>query len=95
MSVGTVIVVVAAALAPLGAYLVAARQFSGKVKTSDASELWAESTRIRKWSSERIGELNNTVNDLESRVKELEHSNGSLEDENRTLKRELAECRGV
>lgn len=78
-----VLVAVAVALiAPLGAYLVAARQFSGKIESSDAKELWAESKAIREWSQARIA-------DLYDRVRALEQSNDTLERENRECARQV------
>lgn len=73
---------IAAVFGPLAAYLVAKRQFSGEIETSDAKELWAESRAIRKWSSERIRELEDRNEALEARV---DH----LEDENRELRTRL------
>lgn len=44
----TVVVPVAVALiAALGGWLVKARQLSGKIETSEAADLWAESAAIR------------------------------------------------
>jgi hypothetical protein len=92
MSVPLILAVVAAISAPIGAYFVAARQFSGKIETSDAAELWEESRSIREWSAKRMGELNELVGSLEVRVRDLEIHNGNLEIENRRLARELEEC---
>lgn len=76
-----------ALIGPVGAYLVAVRQLSGKIKNSDATELWAESRSIREWSAARIKELNEHIDELEERVAELEKTNRELTDENRDLKR--------
>lgn len=73
--------VVVALIAALGGFWVAQRQFSGQIKTSEASDLWNESSSIRKWSSERI-------NALESRVESLEHKNDGLLEESRELRRQ-------
>lgn len=59
------------ALANLVALMIAARRFSGKVGSSEAAQLWAESRAIRQEAQERIL-------DLEKRVKELEHENYKL-----------------
>lgn len=77
----TVIAILAAIAAPLGAYLVAARRFSGRIESSDAKELWEESRSIRDWSQDRIRELTREVAQLREelrvargRIAELERS---------------------
>jgi hypothetical protein len=70
--------VFAAILGPAGAYLVAVRQLSGKIKNSEASELWEESRSIREWSTARVKELNEHIRELEARVDELEAENRQL-----------------
>lgn len=81
--------VVAALVGALTSYIVAARRFSGKIETTEAKELWAESRAIRKWSQERIETLNTTVARLEARNAELETRVEHLEDENTALHREI------
>lgn len=95
MTAGTLIAVVAATITPVIAYLVAARQFSGKIETSNAADLWKESKDIREWAMGRIRGLEGTVFELEGRIKDLEKCNGSLARENRQLERDLARCQGV
>ena len=85
MDPAPLIAIVVALIAPLGAYLLAARQFSGKIKTSDASELWTESRSIREWSQARIRELHEREDELETRI-------ANLEALNTTLKTELDSC---
>jgi chromosome segregation ATPase len=85
------IIIVSAVVGAIGAYLVAARQFSGKIETSDAKELWQESRSIRDWSTQRIGTLNENVERLEERVGALEGSNEQLAAENQKLITEIAE----
>lgn len=82
--------VVAAFIGALGSYTLAARRFSGKIETTEAKELWAESRSIRKWSQERIEELNGVVGRLEARNSELEDRVEYLELENAALHREIA-----
>lgn len=82
--------VAAALVGALASYIVAARRFSGKIETTEAKELWAESRAIRKWSQERIETLNATVARLETRNSELEQRVDHLEAENETLHRELS-----
>lgn len=67
-----------ALVGPAGAYLVAVRQLSGKIKNSDASELWEESRSIREWSTARNKELSDHIEKLETRVDELEEENRKL-----------------
>lgn len=54
-------VIAGASLAAIATYLAVARQFSGKVATSDASQLWEESRAIRAWSTEELGRLRERV----------------------------------
>ena len=70
LDVGTIIALVAALVGPLGAYLVAARRFSGQIETSAASELWAESSAIRVWSAARIKELQEEIAELREDLEE-------------------------
>lgn len=80
-----VIALIVALIGPVATYLVAAKQLSGKIKNSDASELWSESRAIREWSSDRIRELNQHVDELEKRLDTVEQSNRDLMEENRNL----------
>lgn len=75
--------VVVAALAlggPFLAYLLAVRKTSGRIRASDASELWEEAGNIRRECAER-------VRALEDRVSELETMNFKLREENTRLLR--------
>lgn len=86
---------VIALLAPLGAYLVAARKLSGQVKNSDAADLWKESSDIRKWSTDRVKELDDQVREVEARLIKLEVENGELARENRRVMRELVDLQEI
>lgn len=77
----------------LATYLVAARNLSGRIKNSDASELWAESRSIREWSTERVRELDEHIDRLEDRLGIVEKANHALTEENMRLNRELFELR--
>lgn len=90
----TTVALVAAVAGPLGAYIVAARRFSGKIASSDATDLWKESSAIREWSSTQIAVLSQHVAKLEERVSSLEGSNEDLSRENRTLLRENQKLHG-
>lgn len=89
-ALGAMVVAVVTALAT---YLVAARGLSGKIKNSDAEELWAESRSIREWSTKRVQELNQHVDNLERRLNDLERKNDELAAENRKLMREIFDLR--
>lgn len=84
------ILVLGIVLGPLLTYLVAARRLSGSIKDSEASSLWAESSSIREWSTERVRELTAHVTDLEGRMESLETKNGELLQENKQLIMEKA-----
>src|ERR1043166_4928130 len=62
---------VAAAVAPLAGWLIAIRQFSGRIGSSEAAELWEESSRIRGGSRQRIADLGARVAALEKENDEL------------------------
>src|SRR5215210_2501052 len=67
---------------------------SGQIRHSEATELWAESRSIREYSSARIKELDEHIDDLERRLTEVEKVNTELAAENRKLMREIYELRG-
>lgn len=85
----TIGIVTAAVVTGLVTYLVAARGLSGKIKNTDAQELWAESRSIREWSMSRVKELDEHINRLEARLVEVEKRNTSLAEENRRLQEDL------
>lgn len=87
--------IVVAVISALVTYLVAARNLSGKIKNSDAAQLWAESKSIREWSAERVKELDLHIERLEKRLNDVEAANTKLAEENRQLGRDLYECRNV
>lgn len=82
-----------AVITALATYLVAARSLSGKIKNSDAQELWAESRSIREWSMDRVKELDEHIKRLEDRLVEVEKANTKLASEHRKCQRELYEAR--
>lgn len=89
----TLVAIVVALISPLASYLIAARKLSGRIKDSDATELWAESRSIREWSMERVKELDRHIDQLEARIVEVEKRNTQLADENRGLQREIYDLR--
>lgn len=95
-------VVLVALISPIGAYIMAARRMSGKIATSDAEQLWAESKAIRDWSAERlraadneIAELRKRVDRLWRRIRELEDRNLELEDELEAAHNRIFELEGT
>lgn len=90
----TLVAAVAAVAGPLCAYLVAAKRFSGKIASSDAADLWKESSAIREWSGTQITALSSNVARLEQRVQALEGSNEELSRENSRLVRENERLNG-
>lgn len=86
-------IVFSAVVAALGGYLVSARALSGKIKNSDAQELWAESRSIREWSTSRVKDLNDHVDELEKRLAVIELANSKLAEENRDMSRTIYDCR--
>lgn len=87
------IAIVVALIGPLLTYLVAARKLSGRIKDSDATELWAESRSIREWSTARVKELDDHIDKLEERLLKVETANIALAEENRGLLREIYDLR--
>lgn len=75
-------VLAVALIGPLGAYLVAARRFSGKIASSDATDLWAESRSIREWSQ-------NQLDQLTARVRVVENENTALREQVANLSKQL------
>lgn len=86
-------IVLAALVGALSTYLVSARTLSGKIKNSDAEELWAESRSIREWSTSRVKDLNEHVEELERRLATIEQANSELAKENRAQSRTIYDCR--
>jgi predicted nucleic acid-binding Zn-ribbon protein len=100
MNPALVIALAAAVIGPLVAYLGASRKLSGKIGTSEAADLWAESGKIRDDYRARIDVANVRQAELESRVARLEGENNTLVRENislhariDTLERENAELK--
>jgi len=89
-AVDPILGVIAVAVAgPLVTYLLAARRLSGRVGSSEASELWAESRSIREWSQARIEALNVEVEVLRTRIGLVEQQNDALARENGQLMQQI------
>jgi septal ring factor EnvC (AmiA/AmiB activator) len=76
---------------PLLAYILAARKLSGKIGTSEASELWSESRSIRDDYRDRITNAEDRSRGLELRVAKLEEMNNNLVRENLVLQNTVSE----
>lgn len=81
-------------VAPLATYLGVVRRLSGRIKTSDAAQLWEESRSIREQLQQRNEYLQTVIDRhaqridrLEETVESLGQRNGELENENRALKK--------
>lgn len=85
------VAVVAAALGPIGAYLVAARRLSGKIANSDAEQLWEESRAIREWSNNRLTIQDQEIKSLRKALSDLNNRFASLEAENKILRARIGE----
>jgi len=80
---------VSAAIAALVTFVVAARRMSGKIKTSDASDLWAVAKDMRAELTSRLGVSDGRLRDLETRMATLERENIALLRENTDLKQKI------
>jgi uncharacterized protein YqfA (UPF0365 family) len=63
--------IIAAVIAALGTYLLAARRFSGKIATSEANQLWKEAAAIREDCRKQVTELRAYVVSLEALIQTL------------------------
>lgn len=81
--------IIAAFLGPVGAYLVSARKMSGKIGTSDAEQLWAESKAIRDWSANQLASQTQEIQELRAELGRLANRCSILEEENVKLRDQL------
>lgn len=93
MNVGLLTAVAAAIAGPLIAYLAAARKLSGKIDTSEASQLWEEARAIRGDYRQQLDAANLRVSQLEARIHDLEESRALLTIENRDLNAKLEQAK--
>ena len=94
MEPAAIVAIVAAIAAPLGAYFLAARRMSGKIGTSDASELWTESKAIRDDYRNQLNAATERTASLERRVAHLEEVNNNLTNDLATSGRENEALKG-
>jgi peptidoglycan hydrolase CwlO-like protein len=64
--------------APIVSLWIASRKMSGRIGTSDASELWAASKALRDEYREQLNKMSTRQRDLEGRVASLEGENTVL-----------------
>jgi chromosome segregation ATPase len=81
-----IVALVVATVGPLVAYLGASRKLSGKIGTSEAADLWAESSRIRDDYRDRLDKSNLRQAACEERIAKLETDNTGLVRENYELR---------
>lgn len=91
MSTPWLVSIVVALIGAVGAYLAAVKKLSGKVRTSEATDLWAESKNIRDDYRSRITELNDVLARCEERIEALEQRNDELYAANGRLGRMIEE----
>lgn len=88
--IGLIVAALGAIFGPVFAYLTAARKLSGRVATTAADDLWAESKSLRDdYRAEIEGQRTRQAR-LEERVANLEERNTTLARENVELRREAA-----
>jgi predicted RNase H-like nuclease (RuvC/YqgF family) len=92
VNTGIAIAVAAAILGPLLTYLAAAKRLSGRINTSEATSLWAESAAMRQDYLARITQLNGTIQRCEARVQELEAYVETLREMNGALRDKLKQA---
>lgn len=84
-------VIIAALVAPIGAYLLAAKRMSGKIGTTEAATLWEESRAIREWSAARIDKCDEEILRLKVELEKAKARIAELEKEKRRLERLMRE----
>lgn len=77
--------IIIALVGAIGAYVAAARRLSGKIDTSEASQLWEESRSIRNDYRDRLDAANQRQAKLEERMAGLERKNIELGERNVAL----------
>lgn len=80
-----------ALIAALVKWIMAARQLSGKIETSEAADLWRESAAMREDYRNRIALAESRAERLEQRVDKCEDLNNLLGIDNRDLRKRIAQ----
>lgn len=91
MNFAVIVSLITAAVGSLGAYLVAARRFGGKINTSEAASLWTEAGNLRKEYKKEIDQLRSALEAVTLRLADMEKRNGDLYLENGNLRRMVEE----
>lgn len=81
----------AAILGPLVSFLVAAKRFSGRIDSTEASKLWDESAAMREALQGQLDSALKRVTRLEERAARAESDNNSLQARNIALDRQALE----
>jgi chromosome segregation ATPase len=92
VDLAVVIPLVGIAVTGLVTYIVASRRMSGKIATSDATDLWKESQSIRDDYRDRLDQSNGRTVRLEERLAILESRNVDLARENVVLQGQIHAC---
>ncbi len=79
----------AAVLGSSAAYVTAVRRFSGKITSSDASELWKAAELMRGEYRDQLAKANERLASVEARLAVAEHENVELANENLLLQRRV------
>jgi chromosome segregation ATPase len=85
----------AAIVAPVGAYLLAARRFSGDIAKTDANALLEESRAIRADYRDQLVKRDKRISDLDKRIEVLEREKDNLSKDNYELRVEVLHCRAL
>lgn len=93
MSIAVIVALVAALGAPVLTYIVAVRKLSGKIATSEAADLWAESGKIRLEYREQIATLTGRCRRLEEQLDGLMSNSGALKAQIAEQAQTIGECR--
>jgi predicted RNase H-like nuclease (RuvC/YqgF family) len=96
MSVSTpalvaLLALIASVLGSVVTYLVAVRRLSGKVKTTEAEDLWREAGALRKEYLDAAEDLRSQLRDCRERIAVIEMDNERLHTENHRLQKRVEE----
>ena len=93
MNWAVIIPLIVGVFGAIGAYFAAIRKLSGKISTSTAEDLWAESRQMRKDLNTRIEQLSATVISMQDRIDKLLDQNAKLVAEVGELKQSIIELK--